>query len=149
MCWDFLVLLWYNIGMIVVNKRVVFLYDRLMAKPIGPTGKEYRRLTRSYVRKMAKEDREEILARADQIVEDAVEDYEENKSLLLELGFMKTECNIYARCRLNSPGLRTLITERVKVTRFAKSEEILQINEGNRGVLLALQMMYGGEEIIE
>jgi len=130
------------------NRRVLAVYRKVMDLPEGPTGKEYRRELRMKVRQQPQEYKDDVLSRADEIDESAREDFENRREIFLELGFTRQEAHVFARCRLNSPGIRTIVTERVNVTRFAKPDEIRMLNDGDAGVVHALKRLYieGGIE---
>jgi len=118
-----------------------------MAVPEGLTGKEHKKLTRKYVGGMSPSEVDDVVSRSDEIEEKSWDEWRLRKEILLELGFMDTEAQFYARCRLNSPGIRTLIKERVEVVKHATDEEIKQINEGSRGTLRALTILYGRKNV--
>ena len=125
-----------------INRRVLGVYRRVMALPEGPTSTEYRKDVRRQVRDLPQEYKDDILSRAEEIEERSWDDFLARQDILLELGFTSTEAAFLARCRLNSPGIRTLIKERVTITRFAKANEIQLINDGDVGVLRMLKMLY-------
>jgi len=114
-----------------------------MSVPEGLSGAEHRRLTRRYVRGMDASEVGDVLGRADEIEEAGWDEFLLRKKIFLGLGFMDTEAQFFARCRLNSPGIRILIKERVEVTKHATDKEVVQINEGSRGTLRALFRLYG------
>ena len=126
-----------------MNGKILSIYKRVMSVPEGLAGAEHRRLTRKYVSGMSEGEVGNILGRIDEIEERSWDEFLLRKQILLELGFMETEAGVFARCRLNSPGIRTLIKERVEVTRYATDAEIKQINEGSRGTLRGLTILYG------
>jgi len=98
---------------------------------------------RKYVKEMSSDETYNILSRAGEIEEKAADEFYLREQIFLELGFMSAEAHFFARCRLNSPGIRTLIEERVKVTKHATADEIRRINEGDGGTLLGLNKLYG------
>jgi len=127
----------------MLNKRVVELYNIVMSEPVGPSHIEARRLTRKYVREMSPDAVQRIMMRRLEIEEQAAQEYLMRLQVFLEFGFMEAEAQFFARCRLNSPGIRTIIKERVQVTKHATPMEIKLINEGVRGTLKGLMMLYG------
>ena len=135
-------IIWYNMGK-MVNESVVGLYKIVMSEPEGPNHIEARRLTRKYVREMSPDAVQRILDRTQEIEESAMEEFFLRKEVFMRLGFMEVEAAFFARCRLNSPGIRTLIKERVQVTKHATPAEIRLINEGTRGTLKGLTTLYG------
>ena len=126
-----------------MNRRVLQLYNEIMSVPVGLPHREHRKMVRRYVTGMSASEREDILGRADEIEDSSVETFMARKQVLLELGFTEGEASIFARCRLHSPGLHTIIKERVRVTRHATDAEIERINAGCRGTLLGLERLYG------
>ena len=126
-----------------MNKRVLRIYKEVMAVPEGPNHIEARRLTRKYVREMSPDAVQRVLNNQDEIEERAMEEFFLRKELLMELGFMEGEAAFFARCRLNSPGIRTLLKERVQVTQYSTPEEIERIKSGDRGTLKGLMTLYG------
>lgn len=129
-----------------MNRDVLRIYKKVMAVPEGPTGREYRKLTRKYVREMSSSEVSDVLSREAEIEERGWGEWRLRKEILMRLGFADGEAQFYARCRLNSPGIRILIKERVGVTKHATDDEIRRINEGDRGTLRALFKLYGGKE---
>jgi len=129
-----------------VNRRVLAVYKRVMALPEGLPWREYRREMRRYIREMSEEEKQDILDRQDEIDENSQESYEANESIFLELGFTQGETNVFARCRINSPGIRQIIAERVAITRYATPEQIRMISEGDGSVLTALKLLHGKGE---
>jgi len=117
-----------------------------MALPEGLPWREYRREMRRYIREMSEEEKQDILDRQDEIDENSQESYEANESIFLELGFTQGETNVFARCRINSPGIRQIIAERVAITRYATPEQIRMISEGDGSVLTALKLLHGKGE---
>jgi len=126
-----------------VNERVLRIYAQVMSYPVGPSSAEYKRTMRKYVKEMSSDETYNILSRAGEIEEKAADEFYLREQIFLELGFMQAEAHFFARCRLNSPGIRTLIEERVKVTKHATADEIRRINEGDGGTLLGLNKLYG------
>ena len=126
-----------------MNQRVLRIYKEVMSVPEGLTGKEYKRLTHKYVGEMSTSEIDAVCSRADEIEERSWDEWRLRKTVFLELGFMDTEAGFFAKCRMDSPGIRTLLTERVEVTKHATDKEIKQINEGSRGTLRALNRLYG------
>jgi len=127
----------------LLNKRVLKVYDYVMGLPIGLTHNEMRKQTRKYVREMSEDERQAIWSRADVIEEKIAQDFVFNKEILMELGFSEIQAGFYANYRLNSPGIRQLILERVLLTRHATPDEIRKINEGVPGLLRGLMELYG------
>lgn len=126
-----------------MNQRVLGIYKNVMAAPEGLTGKEHRKLTRKYIRVMSTSEVDDILSRSEEIEESGWEEWRLRKTIFLELGFTGAEAQFFAKCRLNSPGIRVLIKERVEITKHATDGEIRQINEGSGGMLRALRRLYG------
>ena len=126
-----------------MNRDVLRIYKRVMSAPEGLSGKEHRRLTRKYVREMGASEVEDIRSRAGEIEENSWDVWLLNREVLMRLGFSNDETQVLARCRLNSPGIRTLIRERVEITKHATDKEIKEINKGNRAVFKALRALYG------
>lgn len=122
----------------MTNHRVLEVYERVMDLPEGPPSKEYQKMEKIRRKGMSPGELE-----AEE--EEAREVFQTNMDILLELGFAESEAQFLARCRLNSPGIRKLITERVRVTRFAQPHEVKWINEGAGDVLRLLIRLYGGE----
>jgi len=127
-----------------MNGRVLALYKQIMSQPEGLPHREYRRLVRDYVREMSPDDIGVLRSREEEIEADGIEEQMLRKEIFLELGFMDVEAGFFARCRLDSPGIRTLIRERVEFTQHAKPAEIKRINAGDRGTLRALRRLYKG-----
>ena len=125
-----------------MNQRVLRIYKRVMSVPEGLSGKEHKRLVRKYVKEMSASELDDIESRSIEIEEESWEEWRLRKEILLALGFSDGETQVLARCRLNSPGIRTLIKERVEITKHATDEEIKEINEGSRSTLRALIMLY-------
>jgi len=119
-----------------------------MDLPEGPTSREYRQELRRHVRTLSEDDKTAILGRSEEFEGEMLEEYFARRDILLELGFTSSEAQFLARCRLNSPGIRTMITERVAITQYAKPKEIAMLNEGDGSILLALKRLYilGGIE---
>ena len=130
----------------MMNGRVVRLYKQIMSVPEGLPHREHRRLVRNYVREMSQDEVVDILRRRNEIEECGVDEYLLRRQVFLELGFMEAEAGFFARCRLDSPGIRTLVKERVEITQHATPAEIRRINEGDRGTLRALRRLYGKGE---
>lgn len=130
---------WREGSAVEVNRDVLRIYKRVLAVPEGLSGKEHRRLVRKYVREMSLEEVEDIRSRSDEIEERNWDVWLLSKEILMRLGFSNDETQVLARCRLNSPGMRTLIKERVAVTKYATDKEIQAINNGNRVVFWALR----------
>lgn len=126
-----------------MNRRVLTIYKRVMDLPEGLSGKDYRRETRKRIRALPREVKDDVLSRADEIDESSWENFETRKQILLELGFTDSEAQVFARCRINSPGIRKAISERVAITRYAKPDEIRAINDGQGSILSGLMMVYG------
>ena len=126
-----------------MNQHVLRIYKRVMSVPEGLDSKGQRSLVRKHIREMSGDEIGSVLGRASEIEERSWEEWRLRKEILLQLGFMNTEAQFYARCRLNSPGIRTLIKERVGVVKYATDAEIKQINKGSRGTLRALTTLYG------
>ena len=126
----------------VLNQDVLRIYKKVMSVPEGLSGKEHRRLVRKYVREMDASEIDDIRSRSDEIEEQSWDEWHLRKEILMRLGFADAETQVLASCRLNSPGIRTLIKERVEVTKHATDEEIKEINEGSRGTLRALITLY-------
>ena len=131
------------VARLTLNKRVLKVYDYVMALPVGPTHNEMKKQTRRYVRGMAEADKQNILSRADEIEEKAAEEFVFRKELLMEVGFSENVAGFYAQFRLNSPGIRTLVEERVQLAQHATPEEIRKINDSVPGVLRGLVELYG------
>ena len=127
----------------LLNKRVLTVYDYVMSLPEGPTHNELRKRTRKYVCEMSEVEKQAILSRADEIESVAAEEFVFRKEMLMELGFGEMQAGFYANYRLNSPGIRTLIKERVQVTQHATPDEIQRINECVPGTLRGLMELYG------
>lgn len=125
------------------NKRVLRIAKEVLSVPEGPSGKEAKQLTRKYVREMSPDAVQHILDRRREIEERSIEEYMLRKEVLMELGFFEEEAGMYARCRMNSPGIRTIIKERVEVTQHATPEEIERIKAGDRGTMKGLMSLYG------
>jgi len=125
-----------------MNKRVLRIYREVMAVPEGPNHIEARRLTRRYVREMSPDAVQRVLDKQGEIEDKSMEEFFLRKDVLMELGFLEGEAAFFARCRLNSPGIRTLLKERVQVTRHATPEEIDRIKRGDRGTLKGLMTLY-------
>lgn len=125
-----------------MNRRVLTVYRRVMDLPEGPTSAEYRRDMRRYVRSLSDEVKEDILSRASELEDGSWDEYEARKNVFLELGFSMVEATFFARCRLNSPGIRTILTQRVAISQYAKPHEIKKINEGDGSILDALKFLY-------
>ena len=126
-----------------MNQDVLHIYKKVVAVPEGLSGAEHRKLTRKYVREMGASEVDDIMSREAEIEEESWDEWHLRKEILMRLGFSSSETQVLARCRLNSPGIRTLIKERVEVTKHATDEEIKEINEGSRGTLRALTTLYG------
>jgi len=131
------------VGGEIVNQDVLRIYKRVLAVPEGPDSKEHRGLVRKHIREMDEDAVNDILGREVEIEERSWDEFLLRKEILLQLGFMNTEAQFYARCRLNSPGIRTLIKERAEITKHATPQEVKQINDGSRGTLRALTRLYG------
>jgi len=127
----------------MLNKRVLTVYDYVMSLPEGLTHNELRKQTRKYVREMSVEHKQDVLSRADEIESEAAEEFVLRKEILMTLGFSEPQAGFYAHYRLDSPGIRTIIKERVQVTRHATPEEIRKINDCVPGVLRGLIELYG------
>ena len=125
-----------------MNRDVLRIYKRVMSAPEGLSGKEHKRLVRKYVREMSPSEVDDIQGRAEEIEENGWDEWLLNREVLMRLGFSNDETQVLARCRLNSPGIRTLIRERVEITRHATDKEIREINKGNRAVFKALRALY-------
>lgn len=125
-----------------INRRVLTVYKRVMAMPEGPSGVEYRRDLRKQVRALPQEVKDDVLSRSEEIEERSWEEFYVRKDILLALGFTGSEAQFLARCRLNSPGIRELITQRVNITRFAKPQEIKDINAGYGSIVRILEQLY-------
>ena len=126
-----------------LNKRVLRIYKEVMSTPEGPTHGELRKQTRKYVREMSDDDKQAIWSRADKIESEAAEEFVLRKEIFLELGFSEPQAGFYAQFRLDSPGIRTIIKERVQITQHATSDEIQRINECVQGTLRGLTELYG------
>ena len=124
------------------NERVLSICRRVMDLPEGPTGKEYRRLVKVYVKGMGDDEKADIVSRREEIEERSWDEYLLNKQIFLELGFTDAEASFYAKCRINSPGIREIITERVGITAHATDEEIKKINAGDGSIINALHRIY-------
>jgi len=124
-----------------VNQHVLSVYKKVMAMPEGLSGAEHRKLTRKYVRSMSKDEVNDVLGRRDEIEEASWDEWRLRKDIFLQLGFSDAEAQVFARCRLNSPGIRTLIGKRVEVTKYATDDEIKRINAGDGGTLRGLVML--------
>ena len=125
-----------------INQDVVRIYKRVMSVPEGLSGAEHKRLTRKYVREMDASEVNDVLSRADEIEKCSWDEWLLRKEILMRLGFSNSETQVLARCRLNSPGIRTLIKERVAITKHATVKEIKEINKGSRATLRALTTLY-------
>ena len=126
-----------------LNKRVLTVYKYVMSLPVGPTHNEMRKRTRRCIREMSDDEKCTVMSRADEIEDKAAEEFMFRKELLTELGFSETQAGFYANYRLNSPGIRELIHERVQITQHATPEEIRKINDAVPGVLRGLMELYG------
>ena len=126
----------------VLNQDVLRIYKRVLAVPEGLSGKEHKRLVRKYVKEMGEDEVSDIRGRSEEIEERSWDEWLLNKEILLRLGFSNDETQVLARCRINSPGIRTLIRERVEVTKHATDKEIKEINNGSRATFRALRMLY-------
>lgn len=135
-------IIWYNMGR-MVNRDVVELYNIVTSEPEGPDHREARRLTRAYIREMSPDAVQRVWDRRAEIEERELEVFFMRKEVFMRLGFMEAEAGFFARCRLNSPGIRTLLKERVRITQYATAEEIKRINVGSRGTLKGLTKLYG------
>ncbi len=100
-------------------------------------------MVRRCVTSMSDSEKRNVLGREDEIVADAAEVFMLRREIFLELGFTGAEASVFARCRLDSPGIRTLIKMRVEVTRHATPSEIERINGGCGGTLRGLINLYG------
>ena len=129
-----------------MNGRVLALYKQVMSVPEGLPHGEYRRLMRKHIRGMTQSEVAVILAREEEIEASSMEEWDLRRQIFLVFGFMSAEASFLARCRLDSPGIRALIKERVAVTRYGTSDEVKRINEGDRGTLRALRRLYGKEQ---
>jgi len=114
-----------------------------MSAPEGLTHNELRKQTRKYVREMSDGHKQDILSRADEIESEAAEEFVLRKEIFLELGFSEPQAGFYAHYRLDSPGIRTIVKERVQATQHATPEEIRKINDCIPGVLRGLMELYG------
>jgi len=132
-----------------INQRVLGIYKRIMAAPEGLNGVEHRRMVRAHIKDMSEDEISDIRGRSEEIEERGWDEYLLRRQVLLELGFADAEITVFARCRLNSPGMRTLIKERVEITRHATDAEIKRINEGDGGALSGLTMLFGKGRRIE
>jgi len=128
---------------VALNKRVLKVYDYVMSLPEGPTHVEMRKRTRKYVREMSDESKQSILSRADEIESEAAEEFVLRKEIFMALGFNEVQAGFYANYRLDSPGIRTIIKERVQITQHATPDEIRRINEAVPGTLRGLTELYG------
>jgi len=124
-----------------VNQRVLSVYKKVMALPEGLSGAEHRKLTRRYVRSMSKDEVDSVLSRKDEIEETSWDEWRLRKDIFLQLGFSDAEAQVFARCRLDSPGIRTIIKRRVEITKHATDDEIRRINAGDGGTLKGLAML--------
>ena len=124
-----------------MNQDVLRIYKRVLAVPEGLSGAEHKRLVRKYVREMDEGTINDILAREAEIEERSWDEWLLNREILMRLGFSSDETQVFARCRINSPGMRTLIKERVAITKYATDKEIKEINKGDRAVFRALRML--------
>jgi len=124
-----------------LNRDVLRIYKRVMSAPEGLSGKEHRRSVRKYVREMSPSEVDDVQGRAEEIEEHSWDEWLLNREILMRLGFSNDETQVLARCRLNSPGIRILIRERVEITKHATDKEIREINKGNRTVFRALRML--------
>ena len=127
----------------MLNRRVLKVYDYVMSIPEGLTHNELRKQTRKYVREMSVEHKQDILSRADEIESEAAEEFVLRKEILMTLGFSEPQAGFYAHYRLDSPGVRTIIKERVQATQHATPGEIRKINDAVPGTLRGLMELYG------
>ena len=124
-----------------MNQRVLSIYKKVMSVPEGLSGAEHRKLTRRYVREMSDAEVDSVLSRKDEIEETSWDEWRLRKDIFLQLGFSDAEAQVFARCRLDSPGIRTIIKRRVEITKHATDEEIKRINAGDGGTLKGLTML--------
>ena len=90
------------------------LYRFIMRQPVGLRHSEYRKEVARYVSQMSEADREDLRERRYEILENWAEWVGDNYEILLRLGFNVPEAEMLKDKRLTSPGLRNVISLRVK-----------------------------------
>ena len=100
------------------GKKVdVGLYRFIMGQPIGLRHGEYRKDLARYVTTLSDEAKEDLRERRYEILEAWAEWCDDNYEILLRLGFNTIEAEMLRDKRINSPGVRNVIRNRVEELR--------------------------------
>ena len=100
------------------NKKIDFeLYRFIMRQPIGLRHGEYRKEVARYVSQVSEADREDLRERRYEILENWAEWVGDNYEILRRLGFGVQEAEMLKDKRINSPGVRNVIKNRVEEIR--------------------------------
>lgn len=90
------------------------LYRFIMRQPPGSRHSEYRKELARYVSQMSEADREDLRERRYEILENWAEWIGDNYEILRRLGFSTQEAEMLKDKRINSPGMRNVIKNRVE-----------------------------------
>ena len=90
------------------------LYRFIMRQPVGLRHSEYRKEVARYVSTLTDAQKEDLRGRRYEILEAWAEWTGDNYEILLRLGFNTQEAEMLKDKRINSPGVRNVIKNRVE-----------------------------------